>query len=147
MRRIHLVVAALLLTALAVPEVRAQVESSTLRVLSLARPFARTTAPTISSGFGTSPSVVASNGTVAFTVNVGTGGTASSGVVGLPASTNGWNCSVENRTSNAANRAGQRTLQTATTTTTVTVQNQTISTGAALAWTASDVLALMCVAY
>ena len=105
------------------------------------------TAPTIASGFGTTPTIAASNGTAAFTVDVGTGGTASAGVVTLPASTTGWNCSVENRTGAAANRADQRTVQTATTTTSVTVQNQTISSGAALAWTASDVLALHCLGY
>ena len=105
------------------------------------------TAPTISSGFGTTPSVVAKNGTAAFTINVGTGGTASAGVITMPTATTGYNCSVENRTGVAANRADQRTVQTATTTTSVTVQNQTISSGAALAWTASDILALMCFGY
>ena len=105
------------------------------------------TAPTIASGFGSSPSVPANNGTAAFTVNVGTGGTASAGVITMPAAATGWNCAVENRTGVAANRANQRTVQTATTTTSVTVQNQTISTGAALAWTASDVLALTCMGY
>lgn len=108
---------------------------------------ANTTAPTIGSGFGTSPSIAANNGTAAFTVNVGTGGTASSGVITMPAATTGWTCTVTNRTGVAANRADQHTVQTATTTTSVTVQNQTISTGAALAWTASDVLALACLAY
>lgn len=98
------------------------------------------TAPTIASGFGTSPSVVASNGTAAFQINVGTGGTASSGVITMPAATTAWNGSVENRTAVAANRGDQRTVITASTTTSITVQNQTISTGAALAWTASDVL-------
>lgn len=105
------------------------------------------TAPAIASDFGTSPSIPANNGTAAFTVNVGTGGTASSGVITMPAATTGWICHVENRTGVAANRADQRTVQTATTTTSVTVQNQTISTGAALAWTASDVLTLSCRAY
>jgi len=105
------------------------------------------TAPTIASGFGTSPSIPANNGTAAFTVDVGTGGTASSGVITMPAATTGWICHVENRTGVAANRADQRTVQTATTTTSVTVRNQTISTGAALAWTASDVLTLSCRAY
>lgn len=99
--------------------------------------------PTISSGFGTTPSV-ASGKAYAFTVNVGTGGTASAGVIGMPTASNGWNCKVENQTGVAANRADQRTVQTASTTTTVSVQNQTISTGAALAWTASDILALSC---
>lgn len=105
------------------------------------------TAPTISSGFGTSPSIVANNGTAAFTVNVGTGGSATSGVIGLPTATTGWNCFVENITAMAANRGDQRTVQTASTTTSVTLQNQTISTGAALAWTAGDILRISCFAY
>lgn len=104
-------------------------------------------APTIASGFGTTPSIAANNGTAAFTVNVGTGGTASSGVLTMPAAATGWICHVENGTAVAANRADQRTVQTASTTTSVTVQNQTVSTGAALAWTASNVLVLSCFAY
>lgn len=102
------------------------------------------TAPTISSGFGTSPAIPANNGTCAFTVNVGTGGTASAGVVGLPTATTGWVCTVTNRTGVNANRGDQHTVQTASATTTATFQNQTISTGAALAWTASDVLSVSC---
>jgi hypothetical protein len=54
------------------------------------------TAPTISSGFGTSPSIVSANSTASFRVNVGTGGVATSGVVGLPtAAGNGWSCTVQ----------------------------------------------------
>jgi hypothetical protein len=41
----------------------------------------------------------------------------------------------------------QRTVQTASTTATATIENQTVSTGAALAWSASDILAVSCVAY
>lgn len=105
------------------------------------------TAPTIASDFGTDAAIAAANGTAAFTVNVGTGGTATSGVLTLPAATTGWICHVENRTAVAANVADARTVQIAATTTTVTVENQTISTGAALAWTASDVLVLSCWAH
>lgn len=110
------------------------------------------TAPTISSGFGTSPSVVVSNGTAAFTVNVGTGGVATAGVVALPAATTGWNCNVANRTALAAARTAQSTTagltyQTATTTTTVTVTNINVGSGAAVAWAASDVLAFSCTGY
>jgi hypothetical protein len=84
----------------------------------------------------------------AFRVNVGTGGTASSGVIAVQATaTTGWNCHAQNITGQAANRADQSTVQTASTTTTVTVQNQTRSTGAALAWTASDILAVSCVGF
>jgi hypothetical protein len=104
------------------------------------------TAPTISSGFGTSPSVTANNGTAAFTVNVGTGGTSSSGVISLPVASVGWNCMVNNNTASAAHRA-DNTVQTASTTNSVTIENQTKSTGAAVAWTASDALRLNCFAY
>ena len=105
------------------------------------------TPPTVASGFGTTPSIVASNGTAAFTVNVGTGGIASEGVLTLPTATTGWACMVVNRTAVFGNVANAHTVQIATTTTSVTLENQTISTGAALAWTASDVLQVSCVAY
>jgi hypothetical protein len=102
------------------------------------------TAPTISSGFGSSPSITASNGTGAFRVNVGTGGSASSGVIGLPAATTGWNCHVEDLTTESATVF--RTKQTASSTTTATVGNFD-NTGAAAAWTASDILAVACFSY
>lgn len=108
--------------------------------------FASSTAPTVTSA-GTSPSVTASNGTVAFRINVGTGGTATTIVLALPAATTGWNCLPENITGNAANRANQHVVQQASTTTSATLQNQTISTGAALAFTASDIVAGTCFAF
>jgi hypothetical protein len=67
-------------------------------------------------------------------------------VLTLPAATNGWNCSVTNLTAAAAHRA-DNTVQTASTTTSVTLENQTKSTGAAVAWTAGDVLRVCCFAY
>lgn len=115
--------------------------------LSLVTLSASATAPTISSGFGTSPAVLVHNGTSAFTVDVGTGGSATSGIVGLPAATTGWICNVENRTAVLGNVANARTVQISTTTTTATFENQTVSTGAVLAWTASDVLAVSCRGY
>lgn len=105
-----------------------------------------TTAPTISSGFGTSPTIASNNGTATFRVNVGTGGIASSGVVGLPTAANGWNCNVD-AFNPSATQLLSRTVLTATTSTTATVQNELISTGAATAWPASQVLILICVAY
>ncbi len=95
------------------------------------------TAPTISSGFGTSPSVVNNNGTAAFTINVGTGGTATSGVIGLPTASHGWHVDCTDITN--SNATVFVTKQTATTTTTATVGNFT-NGGNAGAWTASDVL-------
>lgn len=105
------------------------------------------TAPTIASGFGTSPSVVANNGTAAFTVNVGTGGTANNGVIGLPTATTGWVCHTQNLTAQAAHRAAVDTRQTASSTTSATIENQAIATGTATAWVASDVLSVSCTAY
>lgn len=92
------------------------------------------TVPTISSGFGTSPSVASNNGTSTFRVNVGTGGVATSGVVGLPTATTGWNCLIQDFSTNIVTR------QTASNTTTVTVT-------AASAWTASDILIFQCVGF
>lgn len=92
--------------------------------------------PTISSGFGTSPSVTNSNGSAAFTINVGTGGTANSGVIGLPTASNGWVCYCQDITTPGANM----TRMTASTTTSCTVSNVAMSTGSAAAWTASDIL-------
>lgn len=103
-----------------------------------------TTAPTISSGFGTTPSVVNSNSTQVFTINVGTGGTATSGVIGLPAAAHGWSVSCNDITTTSATVF--LTKQTGTTTTTATVGNFNTS-GAAAAWVASDVLSCRAAAY
>jgi hypothetical protein len=99
------------------------------------------TAPTISSGFGTSPSIVANNGTCAFQINVGTGGSATSGVIGLPTATTGWVCSVEDITTESTTVF--RTKQTASSTTSATVGNFNTSAAAA-AWVASDKLMVSC---
>jgi len=50
------------------------------------------TAPTIASGFGTGPSISASNGTAAFEITVGSGGTANTGTVTMPSAPTGWAC-------------------------------------------------------
>lgn len=104
------------------------------------------TAPTISSGFGGTPSIANNNGTASFTINVGTGAAATSGVVGLPTATTGWNCWVNDSTAAAAHVA-YNTRQTASTTTTATLENQTTSTGVAIAWGANDILRVSCFAY
>lgn len=103
------------------------------------------TAPTVSSGFGTTPGI---DGTAtAFRVTIGSGGTASTGVLTMPAATTAWNCHFDNLTGLTANAMDQRTVQLSSTTTSVTVENQTVTTGAALAWTAADVIAGICAAY
>ncbi len=107
------------------------------------------TAPTIASGFGVGASILSGTAN-SFRINVGTGGVATGGVIQLPASATGWNCFIENLTARSANRADQQCVQQAgpnDTVTSVAIQNQTISTGAALAFTASDVLSVVCLAF
>lgn len=103
------------------------------------------TAPTISSGFGTSPTVPANNGTAVFTVNVGTGGVASTGVIAMPAApSTGWACHINNLSSQSATVT--LTKVTATTTTSITIGNYT-DVSASGPWNASDVLQLQCLPY
>lgn len=103
-------------------------------------------APTVSTA-GTSPSVASSNGSITFRANVGTGGVATTIVMTMPAATVGWNCSGENITQTAANRADRKLVFQASTTTSVTFQYQIVSTGAATAFTASDIVMGICIPY
>jgi hypothetical protein len=120
------------------------VDNLTVRNVAPVQMLLSPTAPTISSGFGSSPSVTGSNGTAAFRINVGTGGTASSGVIGLPAAANGWNCYPTDITTTSTNVF--MTKQTASTTTTATLGNFNTS-AVATAWAASDILAVSCFAF
>jgi len=92
-------------------------------------------APTIASGFGSSPSVTASNGANVFDVNVGTGGAATTGTMTMPAAATGWACMVNDITTNA-----KTTFQSGGSTTSVVVT-------ATAAWSASDHLRFVCLAY
>ena len=125
----------------------AQVNSNGLQIfspLSTTNALIQTTAPTIASGFGTSPSVPSNNGPAAFTVNVGTGGSASSGVVTLPTATTGWSCNATDVTTKSTSVF--LTKMTAETTTSATFTNYNTA-GAATAWTASDILVINCLSY
>lgn len=104
------------------------------------------TAPTVTSA-GTSPSVTASNGAATFIVNVGTGGTATTIVMAMPAAFAGWTCFANDITASAAAIAGVADRQMSSTTTAVTVQHYTISTGVALVYTASDLVRFNCAAF
>jgi hypothetical protein len=101
-----------------------------------------TTAPTVSSGFGTSPSISHGASTASFSINVGTGGTASSGVVGLPAAVDAWSCFA----SDTGTTPTGQTEVTAGSTTTITVTNYSRTAGTPLAWTASEIIQLGCFA-
>lgn len=100
-------------------------------------------APTIASGFGTSPTIPNANGTAAFTIDVGTGGTASSGVLTFPAAAVGWVVDCVDIT----NAATAVTVQTAGTTTSVTLSNYSRTTGLLTAWAASDIIRCKAMAY
>ena len=92
------------------------------------------TAPTISSGFGTSPSITAFN-TSAFKIVVGTGG-AANGIITFPAAPNGWIVYAQDVTSGT-------TLflqQTASSTTSATLTSFSLITGLAANMSAADVI-------
>ena len=126
----------------------APIWSAALRVSSISLTANLTfsgTAPTVGAGCGTTPAITGT--AAAFRLDVGTGGTATDCTLTLPTATTGWNCSVENLTATLANRMDQRTVQVSSTTTAAVIENQTISTGAALAFTASDIVAGTCTAF
>lgn len=89
--------------------------------------------PSIMSGFGTSPSIVNYNGSAAFELDVGSGGTARSGVIGLPAAVNGWSCQVNDM-------GVTKTRERSYTPDSVTLTADT-------AWEANDHLLLSCSAF
>lgn len=111
------------------------------------RILASASAPTAPSSCGSSPAVTTNNGTASWVITSGTGGVATGCTVTLPTATTGWNCNVTNITQTAAHRADRITVQTASTTTSATWEYQTVSTGAATAFTASDVFRGICFAY
>ncbi len=94
--------------------------------------------PTIFSGFGSGPSGSVTVGTgVAFVINVG-GGSPTGGVIVMPTTMHGWIAHAENITAAAAGTADCRMVQIATTANTITLQFQTVSTGAPKALTEND---------
>lgn len=102
------------------------------------------TKPTIASGFGTTPTIVHGNGTAAFQINVGTGGTAVNGNLTMPAGApNGWSVTCNY----AGSSVNMNTYAVSTSTTAVTLTNQTSTTGASVAWPSSTILNCTAVAY
>ena len=100
-----------------------------------------TTLPTVSSGFGTSPTVLANN-TFCFKVTVGTGG-AANGTISLPTAPNGWLAFAADVTSGSL-----LFLQlTGSTATSVTFTSYSVTTGAAANMSAGDVVLINCIAY
>ena len=104
--------------------------------------FISATAPTIANGFGLGSTVNAPNGVVAFRLNIGGGGTANSGPIGLPNAANGWNYTAQDITTTAN---AWQTKQTANTHTSVTFTNYNM--GIPTPWQSNDTLAINCLAY
>jgi hypothetical protein len=102
---------------------------------------ASSTLPTISSGFGTSPAITASN-TFCFKIVVGTGG-AANGTITLPTAPNGW-LSFAADVTNGNSLFLQLTGSTATS---VTFTSYSVTTGAAANMSAGDVVLINCIAY
>lgn len=101
--------------------------------------------PTIGSGFGTAPSIVNSSLFGTFTLNVGTGGTAATGIINLSQTApHGWDCKVTDLTTKSA--AVSTTQQTASTATSCTVGNYT-DLAVSGPWAASDVLSVSATPY
>ena len=92
------------------------------------------TAPTIASGFGTTPTITAFN-TSAFKIVVGTGG-AANGVITFPTAPNGWVVYAQDITSGTS----LFLQQTASTTTSATLTSFSLTTGLAANMTAADVI-------
>ncbi len=104
--------------------------------------FAVITAPTLASGGCTTPTAVTANGTMYFSVGVGTGCSGSQPLVfTLPSATNGWNCYARNSTNAASSAPAQSS---GVSTTSVTITNYARTTGVAAAWTDSDVVVVSC---
>jgi len=97
------------------------------------------TAPTIASGFGSTPSIISSNGTAAVTIHVS--GTPGSGVLTYPAATTGWTCTANQVTVNSTSFL---TTAFATSSTTVALQAYS-SSGSTSTWANNDFITVQCV--
>ena len=103
------------------------------------------TAPTYASGGCTGAAIVTSNNTAAFSASVGSSACSGSQplVFTLPAAATSWNCRARDIT-----QPTFIVLQTgAQSTTSVTITNYGTTPGTAVAWVASDVVEISCMAY
>ena len=104
------------------------------------------TAPTITSGFGTSPSISFSNGTATVIITIGTGGTAYNGTLTFPAAPNGWSCIPSQYGNSLVN--GTVTLQSyIPSKTNVELDNLALATATLTAWGAGTNIMLHCLPY
>lgn len=97
------------------------------------------TAPTIVAGAGAA--IVASNGSAAFSINLG--GAAGTGTITLPSATTGWVCYMQDITTPDATVI----QQTGGTQTTVTFKSYSRVTGVAANWSANDIMFCLALAF
>lgn len=94
----------------------------------------------LGAGWGTSPSILSSNGKNVFVIDVGSGGTATMGTLVLGTyATNKWVCLAMNKSTTLTHMVvvdvnGQA----------VSIQNINVTTGAALAWAANAKINVIC---
>jgi hypothetical protein len=99
------------------------------------------TNPTIASGFGASPFMTNANGTGFFTVNVGTGGTASTGTLTLPPAAHYWGCTCQDMSTFSTSVFMCRASATNSTTVSITNFN---SSAVATPWGSGDYVNVQC---
>jgi hypothetical protein len=99
------------------------------------------TNPTIASGFGASPFLSNQNGTAIFNVNVGTGGTASTGTLTLPPAAHYWGCTCQDVSTFSTSVFMCRASATNSTTVSITNFN---SSAVATPWGSGDYVNVQC---
>ena len=111
--------------------------------LALSGTIAFANTPTVLSGFGTGPAITAYNGNLAFRVNVGTGGVATSGVISFNSTyaSPGMDCSATDITTTSATVFQTKAVAS---TTGVTLTNYN-DTGSAAAWASGDTISVVCI--
>jgi hypothetical protein len=116
----------------------------TVSALTVRTPYILATAPEVSSGFGEGSSIGHSNGTAAFTINIGSGGTATTGVLRLPQAANGWSVHCDDVTTYSPSVFVTKQTATSVATATLTQYN---AAGEPSPWAASDTLVCQAAAY
>jgi len=101
--------------------------------------------PTVVSGFGTTPTITG-NSSVSFRLNVGTGGTATAGVIGFSLAANGWNSDITVFNPTLTNLQ-QTTVCNASSNVSITLTNVWTANAVVVAWPASTVLMIQATAY
>lgn len=100
------------------------------------------TAPSIASGFGTSPACTVCNNTAAFQITTGTGGTSYQGQLTMPSASNGWAC-----TATEIGAGLSHTVQTSISPTDVQFTNFNSTTNAFQPWGVGSYILIKCIAF